>query len=164
MIERAWQLRRLMPGIVAGYAVIATSCVHSAEPAATVHLAAVHEGDNRAEEQFREGLRLAQANKLDEAASLFLRLTQDYPRLPEPYEQLAVVYQRQGNTQAAIGALRSAIRLRTDPVRLQERLGDLYLSLAAQSYKSAAESEYATDAVRQKYSELQALAAARLGR
>lgn len=153
-----------MAGIVAAYAAIATSWTLGAEAVAADHVPAARQGDTRAEQQFRDGLRLAEANKLDEAASQFLRLTQDYPALPQPYEQLASVYQRQGNTHGALGALRSAIELRTDPARLQERLGDLYLELAAQSYKSAVESAHATDAVRQKYSKLEALTTARPGR
>ncbi len=148
---------------VAGCAILATFRAWGGEAAIADESASTHASEGRAQQQFREGLRLADANKLDEAARVFLRLTQEYPRLPEPYVQLAAVYQRQGNSQRAIGALRSALTLQTDPARLQEQLGDLYLELAAQAYRAAVESKNATDSARQKYSALEALTA-RVGR
>jgi tetratricopeptide (TPR) repeat protein len=113
--------------------------------------------ESRAEQQFRKGLRLAEAHKLDAAAAIFLRLTQEYPRLLEPYVQLAAVYQQQGNTQRAVDVLRAALRVHTDAARLQEQLGDLYLQLAARAYRAALDVEHATASARTKYTTLEAL-------
>lgn len=120
--------------------------------------------ESRAEQQFRKGLRLAEANELDGAAAIFLRLTKEYPRLLEPYVQLAAIYQQQGNTQGAVDVLRAALNVHTDPARLQERLGDLYLQLASQAYRAALDADHATATARTKYSALEALGSVRVDR
>ena len=46
---------------------------------------------NDAQGLFKKGLILAQMNQTDQAIAIFNRLTKDYPELPEPYNNLAVL-------------------------------------------------------------------------
>jgi tetratricopeptide (TPR) repeat protein len=114
-------------------------------------------GKSAAESRFESGLRLVEANKVDAAVELFSAMTRDYPRLPQPFVQLAALQARRGNLQAALTAMHSAIELQTQPAALQEQLGDLYLELASNAYRSAVEGGLATPAARTKYSTVQAL-------
>ncbi|HKE97093.1 MAG TPA: hypothetical protein VKB34_22480, partial [Povalibacter sp.] len=56
------------------------------------------------EQQLRQGLDLAERNQDKAAVEIFSRLVRDYPRLPEPHEQLAVVYLRLGRVSDAAAA------------------------------------------------------------
>lgn len=78
----------------------------------------------------------AQGEK-DAALSTLESLTQAYPELPEPHNNLAVLYARQGRLEQALLALQAAVRTRPDyPVAL-ENLGDLHTQLALQAYQQA---------------------------
>ncbi len=114
-------------------------------------------GHTDAERRFREGLRLAAANKTEAAIKVFSGLIQNYPLLPQPYVQLAALYVQQGNLPKAIEALRAAVERRLDDGALQEQLGDLYLDLATQSYNSALKTANPSATVADKYSVLQKL-------
>ena len=76
-----------------------------------------------AETQFAQGLKFAAEGNTKAAIEVFTRLTRDYPRLAEPYEQLAASYVKAGNLDKALPALQSALRLRND--RTLERAGRL---------------------------------------
>jgi tetratricopeptide (TPR) repeat protein len=115
-----------------------------------------------AEPQFREGLRLAAANKSEEAIKVFSGLIQNYPLLSQPYVQLAALYMKQGKLPKAVAALRAAVELGLDDGALQEQLGDLYLDLATQSYHSALETANPSATVADKYSALQKLDSRRM--
>ena len=49
-----------------------------------------------AKARFLQGLILTEQNKSTEAIKVFTALTEDYPELPEPYNNLAVLYAAQG--------------------------------------------------------------------
>jgi tetratricopeptide (TPR) repeat protein len=153
----------LLISVVMGCASIVVPCPAAKTAAAAVESTPDSTG-SRAEQQFRKGLGLEEAGKLEAAAAIFLRLTQEYPRLLQPYVQLAAVYQQQGNTRGAVEALRAALKVHTDAPQLQEQLGDLYLQLAAQAYGAALDTEHATASARTKYSALEALRSARVAR
>jgi tetratricopeptide (TPR) repeat protein len=161
---RAVSRQQLLVSIVIGYASIVVPCSAATLFSAAVEPVVPDATESRAEQQFRKGLSLAQANKLDAAAAIFLRLTQEYPRLLQPYVQLAAVYQQQGKTQGAVEVLRAALKVHTDAARLQEQLGDLYVQLAAQAYRAALDTDHATAAARAKYSTLAALGSGRVER
>src|SRR5712691_7218728 len=48
-----------------------------------------------AQGRFMKGLIFAEQNKVAEAIDVFTKLSQDYPALPEPYNNLAVLYATQ---------------------------------------------------------------------
>lgn len=71
------------------------------------------------------------------AADTFTRLTQDYPELPEPYNNLAVLHAQQNRLDEARAALDMAIRLNPGYAVAHQNLGDVYARMAAQSYTKA---------------------------
>ena len=67
----------------------------------------------------------------------FLKLTEDYPELPEPYNNLAVLYASQSQYDKARAALEMAIRTNPSYATAHENLGDVYAKLASQAYSKA---------------------------
>ena len=67
----------------------------------------------------------------------FNGLIEEFPELPEPYNNLAVVRAAQGNLEGARDALEAAIRSVPDYAVAYQNLGDLYLQLAAQRWRHA---------------------------
>ena len=64
-------------------------------------------------------------------------LTQEFPELPEPYNNLAVLYAGQQRFDEAARALALAIRARPDYSLALENLGDVHIAQARQSYLKA---------------------------
>jgi Flp pilus assembly protein TadD len=64
-------------------------------------------------------------------------LTQEFPELPEPYNNLAVLYAGQQRFDEAARALVLAIRARPDYSLALENLGDVLIAQARQSYLKA---------------------------
>ncbi len=88
--------------------------------------------------RFLRGMILSQQNKTDEAIRIYIDLTQDFPELPEPYNNLAVIYAAQGDYDRARALLESAVRAMPSFAAAHENLGDIYARLAAASYEKAA--------------------------
>jgi hypothetical protein len=91
-------------------------------------------GRNITQMRFLKGRLLAEQKRNVEAIQVFAKLTQDYPDLPEPYNNLAVLYAAQGRTEDAREALERA--LRTDPsyATAYRNLNEIYARLASQAY------------------------------
>ncbi|GAB4399174.1 MAG: hypothetical protein OHK0048_12100 [Rhodoferax sp.] len=87
--------------------------------------------------RFLKGVIQRSMGKTAEAISTFTKLTQDYPELPEPYNNLAVLYAAQGQFDLARGALEMAIRTNPSYATAHENLGDVYARLASQAYNKA---------------------------
>jgi tetratricopeptide (TPR) repeat protein len=83
------------------------------------------------------GVILAEQGKTVEAAIVFERLTQEFPELPEPYNNLAVIHAAQGRYESAYRLLQQALVAQPDYATAYENLGDLYLSMAEQAYGKA---------------------------
>ncbi len=90
-----------------------------------------------AEGRFLKGLILTEMNKPAEAIAIFTKLTEDYPELPEPYNNLAVLYAQQKQYDKARTALEMAIRTHPSYAIAYENLGDVYAKLASQAYDKA---------------------------
>jgi tetratricopeptide (TPR) repeat protein len=90
-----------------------------------------------AEARFLKGLILTEQGNSDEAIDVFLKLTQDYPALPEPYNNLAVIYASQGQYEKARAALEKSIHTHPSYATAYENLGDVYARLASQAYDKA---------------------------
>ena len=84
--------------------------------------------------RFLRAIALTNDNKTEDAIAAFRLLTEEYPELPEPYNNLAVIYARQGELDKARGALESAVRNNPNYAVAHENLGDIYARLAYQSY------------------------------
>lgn len=87
--------------------------------------------------RFLKGVILTESGKTSDAISAFLSLTQDYPELPEPYNNLAVLYAGQSQFDKARAALEMAIRTNPSYATAHENLGDVYAKLASQAYSKA---------------------------
>jgi tetratricopeptide (TPR) repeat protein len=87
--------------------------------------------------RFTKGLILAEQNRTAEAIDVFSALTQDYPQLPEPYNNLAVLYASQGQYEKARQQLEKSIRTHPSYATAYENLGDVYTKLASQAYDKA---------------------------
>lgn len=87
--------------------------------------------------RFSRAVALNALNRLPEAEAGFADLTQEFPELPEPYNNLAVVRAAQGKLDQARTALEDAIRAVPGYALAHENLGDIYAQLAARSYRTA---------------------------
>lgn len=87
--------------------------------------------------RFLKGLILAEQKKTDDAITVFTDLTRDFPELPEPYNNLAVLYANQGQYDKARSALEMAIRTHPSYATAHENLGDVYAKMASQAYGKA---------------------------
>jgi tetratricopeptide (TPR) repeat protein len=92
-------------------------------------------GDPKA--RFLKGLILTEQGNTRDAIEIFTKLTQDYPNLPEPYNNLAVIYAGQGQYDKARAALEQSIRTHPSYATAYENLGDVYAKLASQAYDKA---------------------------
>lgn len=86
---------------------------------------------------FLKGVLLAETEKRDEAIKVFTDLTEKYPHLPAPYNNLAVLYAYQGNYDKAKSALEAAIRTHPSYATAHENLGDIYARMASEAYGRA---------------------------
>lgn len=87
--------------------------------------------------RFLKGLALSEQGKSTEAIAVFVKLTEDFPELPEPYNNLAVLYSKQGQYEQARRSLEAAIRTNPSYATAYENLGDVYAKLASQAYSKA---------------------------
>ena len=87
--------------------------------------------------QFLKGVILTEQKKDAQAIQIFQSLTEQYPELPEPYNNLAVLYAQQGQYDKARAALDMAIRTNPSYATAQANLGDIYAKLASQAYQKA---------------------------
>src|SRR6188508_47898 len=90
-----------------------------------------------AQGRFLKGLVLTEQKRVPEAIQVFTGLTEDFPELPEPYNNLAVLYASQGNYDKAKSALELAIHTHPSYATAQENLGDIYAQLASRAYDRA---------------------------
>ena len=87
--------------------------------------------------RFLKGVIQTESGKPVEAIATFTQITQDYPELPEPYNNLAVLYAGQSQFDKARAALEMAIRTNPSYATAHENLGDVYAKLASQAYSKA---------------------------
>jgi tetratricopeptide (TPR) repeat protein len=90
-----------------------------------------------AQGRFLRGLILTELNKTGDAIAVFQKLTEDFPELPEPYNNLAVIYAQQKQYDKAKQALEMAIRTHPSYATAHENLGDIYTRMASQAYDKA---------------------------
>ncbi len=87
--------------------------------------------------RFLKGVILGQQGKRDEAIALYTELTREFPELPEPYNNLAVIYSAQNQPEQAKAALEMALRNNPAYAVAHENLGQVYLQLAKLSFERA---------------------------
>ena len=87
--------------------------------------------------RFLKGVILTGMGRPADAIGVFNKLTEDFPTLPEPYNNLAVLYAQQKQYDKARIALEMAIKTHPSYSVAHENLGDIYARLASQSYDRA---------------------------
>jgi tetratricopeptide (TPR) repeat protein len=90
-----------------------------------------------AQMRFLKGVMLTELKQNAQAIDVFAKLTQDYPELAEPYNNLAVLHAAQGQYEKARAALETAVRNDPNYAVAQENLGDVYAMLASVAYGRA---------------------------
>lgn len=87
--------------------------------------------------RFQKGVLLVEQRRSGEAIALFERMSRDFPTLPEPLNNLAVLYAEQGQIDKARAALESAVRSRPSYNTAYENLSSLNVRLASRAYARA---------------------------
>jgi len=85
-------------------------------------------------ERFLKGLILTEMNRSSEAIGVFQKLTEDYPELPEPYNNLAVIYAQQKQYEKAKQALEigdNMVRISIGVEDADDLIADFEQALAA---------------------------------
>ncbi len=109
--------------------------------------------------RFLKGLILTEQNKAGEAIVVFSKLSEDYPELPEPYNNLAVLYAAGGQYDKARIALEMAIRTNPTYATAHENLGDIYARLASQAYDKALQLDSGNSSAKSKLTLVRTLVA-----
>jgi tetratricopeptide (TPR) repeat protein len=84
-----------------------------------------------------KGVLLVDVRRTDEALVVFQQLTEDFPEVPEPYNNLAVLYAARGDFDRARLALEGALRANPGFATAHQNLGDVYAQLAQLAYQRA---------------------------
>ena len=110
-----------------------------------------------AQGRFLKGLILTEMGRPADAIAVFTKLTEDFPELPEPYNNLAVLYAQQKQYDKARSALEMAIRTHPSYSIAHENLGDVYAKLASQAYDKALQLDSSNPATQTKLSMIKEL-------
>jgi tetratricopeptide (TPR) repeat protein len=100
--------------------------------------------------RFYKGVIQRDTGRQADAINTFTKLTEDFPELPEPYNNLAVIYASQSQYDKARAALEQAIRTNPSYATAHENLGDVYAKLASQAYNKALQIDASNTAVQPK--------------
>lgn len=103
-----------------------------------------------AQGRFLKGVIYTEMGKTSDAITVFTKLTEDYPELPEPYNNLAVIYAQQKQYEKAKQALEKAIRTHPAYATAHENLGDIYARMAVQAYDKALQLDSSNSAAQTK--------------
>lgn len=98
---------------------------------------ALRKNRNDVQMRFLQGVVAVEQQKYEQAIDLFNALAKDYPNLPEPYNNLAVLYAAKGDDRKAAQALEQAIRTNPSYATAHQNLGDLYARMANDAYAKA---------------------------
>jgi Flp pilus assembly protein TadD len=83
---------------------------------------------------------LIEKGQLEQARLTLLDLIEKYPELPEPYNNLAVLYANAGKLELARENLEMCLKLSPGYATALQNLGDVYTKIAAQHYAKAFQS------------------------
>lgn len=100
--------------------------------------------------RFLKGVAQSEAGRTADAIATFSALNADYPELPEPYNNLAVLHAGQAQFDKARAALEMAVRVNPRYAVAHENLGDVYARLAAVEYAKAQQLDAANTTVAPK--------------
>ena len=87
--------------------------------------------------RFLHAVVLMEMRRDAEALQAFTRISQEFPELPEPFNNLALLHVRAGHLELARQALESALRIDPGHRAARANLGEVYLMLAVQAWQIA---------------------------
>lgn len=102
------------------------------------------------EMRFLRGVIATEQKQNAQAIKIFSALTREYPNMPEPYNNLAVLYAADGQERKAAEALEQAIRTNPSYSTAHENLGDLYARMASEAYSKALQLDGSRQDIRPK--------------
>jgi tetratricopeptide (TPR) repeat protein len=97
-----------------------------------------------------KGLVQRDAGKPNDAINTFARMNEDFPELPEPYNNLGVIYADQNQLDKARTAFEMALRTNPSYSTAHENLADVYGRLSSAAYNKALQIDLSTAAVAPK--------------
>jgi ketosteroid isomerase-like protein len=97
-----------------------------------------------------KGLVQRDAGKPTDALMTFVRMTEDFPELPEPYNNLGVIYADQNQLDKARTAFEMALRTNPSYATAHENLADVYGRLSSAAYNKALQIDLSNAAVAPK--------------
>lgn len=109
---------------------------------------------------FLRAVMLEQSHRDREAAEGYLALTRDFPELPEPFNNLAVLHAARGDIDGARALLEEALRRDPDYPTAQQNLGDVLVRQAGRAYEDAARVPRPSTTLERKLQLMRALEAA----
>jgi tetratricopeptide (TPR) repeat protein len=89
--------------------------------------------------EFQHARALAALNRIDESLDIYTAMTTNYPELPEPWNNMAVIYASRGDIDRAQEALRSALLADPNYPAARANLADVQLMQAKRSYGQASQ-------------------------
>ena len=96
--------------------------------------------------RFTRAVMLADGGRTEDAMRGFIELTQEFPELPEPHNNLATLHAARGDLDQARGALENAVRALPSYALAWENLGDVHLRIAERAWARAASLDTASAA------------------
>jgi Flp pilus assembly protein TadD len=100
--------------------------------------------------RFLRAVVLIDLGRRPEARQMLEQLTQEFPELPEPYNNLAVLAASEGGLERAERLLQQALSAQPNYITAQENLGDLYASMSAAAFERAARLDPNSSALQSK--------------
>ena len=113
--------------------------------------------------RFLKGVVLAETSRSLEAIEVFQKLTEDFPELAEPYNNLAALHAARGDYDKARVALEQALRSNPGYATALENLGDVHAMLASQAYARAIALDPGNNPLTTKNSIVRGLFSTRIG-
>lgn len=107
--------------------------------------------------RFMRAVALENLTRSEEAVRELKQLIIDYPEIPEPYNNLAVIEAGFGNLEDAVRLLNQALAINPDFATARKNLGDVFLALAIENYEKAAPVLSGNDALQTRLKTLQRL-------
>jgi Flp pilus assembly protein TadD len=117
-----------------------------------------------AQMRFLKSVVLADSGRRGEAAALLEQISQDFPELAEPHNNLAAIHAAAGDYGKARAELEESIRLNPNYATAHENLGDVYAMLAATAYGRAQQLEPGNTGLPRKLELVRQIAGPQAGR
>lgn len=100
--------------------------------------------------RFQRAVMLAELGRASDAMAALNALIEDFPDLPEPYNNLAVLLAAQGRIDRARELLETALRYNPGYAVAHENLGDVYIRLAQREFDRAGAAGRSDEALQRK--------------